>query len=96
MEPGFWRCQPPDGEHPRSEAERRIRRCDDCIKAREDVQRQFAKILDMVQRETDQDLQQYIRDLVSHFKEGAASHVRPLEEVKGARANCEWVSRMSW
>jgi chromosome segregation ATPase len=80
----------------KSEAEKRIRRCDDCIKAREAVQTQFAKVKDMVKNETDKDLQQYVRDLVSQFEAGAESHVKPLEEVKGARSNCDWVSRMSW
>ncbi|MEO6775053.1 MAG: hypothetical protein ABI467_18955 [Kofleriaceae bacterium] len=50
----------------------------------------------MVKNETDKDLQQYVRDLVSLFEAGAAAHVQPLEDVQKAKANCDWVSRMSW
>jgi hypothetical protein len=60
------------------------------------VQKQFAKVKDMVKNETDKDLQQYVRDLVSQFETGAQAHVKPLEEVRAAQSNCDWVSRMSW
>jgi chromosome segregation ATPase len=78
-------------------AEKRINRCKDCISARERVQRVFSDVKSRVQNESDIALKSYVDKLVEHYEKGAAEHVKPLEEVRAALSNCEWVVReVNW
>ena len=77
----------------KAKAEQKINRCNDCITARERVQRVFSDTIAKVKGESDSALQEYIRILVEHFQNGAVEHVKPLDEVRAALSNCEWAYR---
>jgi hypothetical protein len=75
----------------KSEASGRIARGSDCVDRREDVQKHFERVKQLVENESDSKLRPYVTTLVTHYSEGAKEHVRPIEEVKRASKNCEWV-----
>jgi septal ring factor EnvC (AmiA/AmiB activator) len=75
----------------KAEAQRRVDRCEDCIEAREKVQKVFRE----VKGESDPALKPYVDQLVQHYDRGAQEHVKPLEEARAALANCEWVASIS-
>lgn len=76
-------------------ATERVRRCENCILARQAVQKVFATVKGMVKGESDEALKPYIEKLVEHYDKGTAEHVKPLEEVKGALENCKWVANIT-
>lgn len=78
------------------EAQRRITRCEECIRRRESVQDQFKRVKNMVKNETDKELQQYVSTLVDHYEQGEQEHVEPINQVKNALSNCTDVASMSW
>lgn len=80
----------------RSAAEGRIRRAEDCVSAREKVQRVFSEVKSKVKDERDPALKPFVEKLVSHYEDEAERHLKPIEEVKRARENCAWVYSMSW
>lgn len=79
----------------KAEAHKRIERCDDCIEARQNVQKVFAAVKSRVKNESDPALKPYIDQLVGHYDQGAKEHEKPLEEVKNALASCKWVASIS-
>lgn len=73
-----------------------VARCKECIAAREKVQTIFATVKSKVQGESDKALSPYVNVLVAHFEEGAREHIHPLNEVKTALTNCQFVADISW
>jgi hypothetical protein len=80
----------------KSDAEKRVRRCEDCASARQDVQKIFAKVRSMVKGESDEALKPFVDRLVSHYERGTDAHVQPIEDAKRAAENCKWVASISF
>jgi hypothetical protein len=75
----------------------RVSRCEDCISAREKIQRLFSDVRTKVKGESgDKDLNSYVDNLVDKYDQGAKEHVQPIEDVKRALENCKWVRSMSY
>ena len=80
----------------RSDAKQKIGVCENCIKAREEVQKVFGAVKSKVAAERDPVLKQYIDTLVAHYEKGAKEHEDPIKQVNAALTHCKWVSSMSF
>lgn len=80
----------------KSEARRRSTVCEDCISAREKVQKVYGSVRSSVKNENDAALQPYIDKLIKLYDDGSEAHVKPIEEVKNALENCKWVYNITY
>lgn len=73
----------------------RIGICEDCLAARENVQRIFSDVKKMVEEEKEPELQPFISVLVQKFENGRKAHDKdPTKEVIYAWDTCKWISEI--
>jgi hypothetical protein len=92
----------------KSEAGRRVRRCEDCLAARENVQRFFStdeigkKVKDTKPDEKTvkaglvKDFEGYKNTLLNYYEKEFRRHISERQKVTAALDNCKEVSAMDW
>jgi hypothetical protein len=68
----------------------------ECLAARENVQRVFSDAKELIKKETDPDLKQYISTILDTYEKGQREHVKAMQNATTSIENSKWVSQLVW
>jgi hypothetical protein len=67
-----------------------------CLDARENVQRVFSDAKELIKKETDPDLRQYILTILVTYDKGQKEHIKAMQNTTTSMENSTWVSKLVW
>jgi hypothetical protein len=68
----------------------------ECLAARENVQRVFSDAKELLKKETDPDLKQYISTILDTYEKGQREHIKAMQNTTTSMENSKWVSQLGW
>jgi hypothetical protein len=68
----------------------------ECLAARENVQRVFSDAKELLKKETDPDLKQYVSTILDTYEKGQREHIKAMQNTTTSMENSKWVSQLVW